>query len=324
LDYWDTKRFPKLKRVVFDNTLSQKEAIAKVKTAEGQVDLVTDLSPLETLRVAQSPFSAVVKNRSALVTVFGFFNMRKASSPWLDLRLRQAVNHAINREDLIRYAAKGNGVVIPALIPRQGFGYDPDLTPYAFNPSQAREQLRQAGHDGLAVTLIAAEDLSVQATVVGKMLEQVGLTVTVQVLDPVAYNQQTLLNSGLQSPEQQQWDIALASWTDLLNFPSYQTYHYFALDGGYDWLLEQPELRQLNEQVLATIDPQQQQALIRRMERHTHQQAYFLFLYNPIQLYAVNKAVEFIPYAGGMLNVAETAVTPQHWSVRKQKAAVYK
>jgi hypothetical protein len=53
------------------------------------------------------------------------------------------------------------------------------------------------------------------------------------------------------------------------------------------------------------------------MERHTHAQAYFLFLYNPIQLFAVNKAVEFVPYVTTLLTFAETTVTAQHWSVRK-------
>jgi hypothetical protein len=57
------------------------------------------------------------------------------------------------------------------------------------------------------------------------------------------------------------------------------------------------------------------------MERHTRDQAYFLFLYNPIQLYAVNKAVAFVPYVN-ILHLAETAVTEQHWSVRTQKAGV--
>ena len=56
------------------------------------------------------------------------------------------------------------------------------------------------------------------------------------------------------------------------------------------------------------------------MERHTRDQAYFLFLYHPIQLFAVNKAVTFVPSIVGNLNLAETAVTEQHWSVRKQKA----
>jgi hypothetical protein len=64
------------------------------------------------------------------------------------------------------------------------------------------------------------------------------------------------------------------------------------------------------------VDREQQQELIRRMERHTHAQAYFVFLYSPIQLYAVNKAVEFVPYVAN-LSLAETAVTNQHWSMRK-------
>jgi len=53
------------------------------------------------------------------------------------------------------------------------------------------------------------------------------------------------------------------------------------------------------------------------MERHISEHAYFLFLYNPIQLYAVNKAVAFVPYVHTRLILAETTVTEQHWSVRK-------
>ena len=124
-----------------------------------------------------------------------------------------------------------------------------------------------------------------------------------------------------QPPEHQAWDIALTSWRDSLNFPVFQVYRAFALDGYNNWGIEDGTLRQLDDAVLRTVDREQQQALIRQMERHTHAQAYFLFLYNPIQLYAVNKAVAFIPYAT-MLNLAETGVTEQHWSVRKQKAAV--
>ena len=55
------------------------------------------------------------------------------------------------------------------------------------------------------------------------------------------------------------------------------------------------------------------------MERHTCDQAYFLFLYNPIKLYAVNKAVAFVPYVSTTLILTETAVMEQHWSIRKQK-----
>jgi peptide/nickel transport system substrate-binding protein len=323
LAYWDTVRLPRLQRIIFDNTLSQKEAVELAKTGEGRVDLVTGLSPLETLRVAESSFAAVVKNRGVLVTIFGQFNMRKTGSPWHDVRLRQTVNYAINREDLIRYATKGNGEIIPALIPLRGYGYDPDLAPYAFDPTTARRLLQEAGYDaGLSLTLIASEDLTVQATVVSKMLEQVGFQVDLQVLDPSTYNRKTDLSHLDQPAEQQQWDIALRSFFDRPNFPVLWFYHNFAVDGPNDWVIEKPELRQLYAQVLGSVDREQQQALIRQMERHSRDQAYFLFLYNPIGLYAVNKAVQFVPYVSPLLNLIETSVTEEHWSVRKQGAAV--
>jgi peptide/nickel transport system substrate-binding protein len=319
LAYWNRARFPRLHRIIFDNTLDQKDAVELVKTSEGRVDLVSELSPLDTLRVAQSPFAQVVKNRGSLTTMFGLFNMRRAGSPWTDARLRQAVNVAINREDLIRYAAKGNGVIIPALVPVQGFGYDPDLAPYPFAPAKARQLLRDAGYpEGLSITLIASEDLVIQATVISKMLEQAGFTVDLQTLDAHAYSRKTNLNFLDPPPEQQPWDIALMLTYDFVgNFPLYPFFHNFALDGQWDWVLEHPHLRHLYEQALSTVDREHQQALIRQMERHTFDHAYFLFLYNPIQLYFVNKAVAFVPHVTTILNLAETSVTDQHWSVRQ-------
>jgi ABC-type transport system substrate-binding protein len=324
-EYWDPTRLPQLHRIVFDHTLTQPEAVELIKTGEGRVDIVTELSPLETLRVAQSPFAKVVKTRGSLISIFGQFNMRKTTSPWRDVRLRQAANLVINREDLIRYAAKGNGVIVPALVPVQGYGYAPDLAPYPFDPDKARALLREAGYpEGLALTLIAPQDLEVQATVTSKMLEQAGFQVDLQVLEPVAYSRKVVLSHLEQPPEQQTWDIALtSSIPDVVNFPVYQIYQTFALDGQYDWVVEQPELRRLYEQILGTVDRERQQALIHEMEQHTRDQAYFLFLYNPIKLYAVNKAVALVPYVTTVLNLDETTVTAQHWSVRKQKAAVY-
>jgi ABC-type transport system substrate-binding protein len=174
--------------------------------------------------------------------------------------------------------------------------------------------LREAGYpDGLPLTLIAPVDLEVQATVVSKMLEQGGFQVDLQVLDAVTHGQKTVLSYLEQPPEHQPWDIALvSSIPDVVNFPVYQIYHYFALDGLYDWVLEQPQLRQLYEAALGTVDRDRQQELIRQMERHTRDQAYFLFLYNPIKLYAVNKAVEFVPYVNTTLTLDATGVVAGH------------
>ena len=67
--YWDESRMPRLKRIIFDNTIEQKEAVERVKRTEGRIDLVTELSPLDTLGVTQSQFAKVVKRRDSLSTV---------------------------------------------------------------------------------------------------------------------------------------------------------------------------------------------------------------------------------------------------------------
>lgn len=323
LNYWNPDRFPKLQRIVYVNTLSRKEALELVKSGEGEVDLVTRLSPLKTLQVAESPFAKVVKSRGSYRTIVGLFNVRKAGSPWRDIRLRQAVNFAINRTDFIRYATKGNGRIVPALVSPETLGYDPTLAPYAFDPDKARALIRDAGYpEGLSVHLIAGRSRKVQATVLSKMLEQVGLSVKVDLVGSNTYRQQVSLYASDLPPEKRAWDIAIFSNNDLLNFPLYFPYQQNALDGIYDWVDEDPELRQLYEQALGTVDRDRQKALIRQMERDVHAHAYFLFLYSPIELYAVNKDVQFVPHRTGILNLVETSVTDQHWSVRKKKAAL--
>ncbi|NIR28491.1 MAG: hypothetical protein GWN84_04025 [Gammaproteobacteria bacterium] len=317
-DYWDPQRFPRLKRIIFDNTMGQEEAVELVKHGEGRVDVVTGLSPLETLRVAKSPFAKVVKKRGAFAIVFGLINTRKKESPWGDVRLRRALNLAINRGDLIRYAAKGNGIVVPALVGEQMFGYPTDLSPYPFSPGEARRLLTEAGYpDGLTIELLAPEYLAVQATVITRMLEQVGFEVRRHILDEHELQERTMIPFLDGLPHEQSWDIALTYWNDDINFPPYLIHHDLVLGGHLDWVNEQPGLRRLYEQVLDTVDRGKQAALIEQMEEYIQAQAYLLFLYNPISLYAVNRAVEFVPYITTDLVLAETGVTDDHWSVRK-------
>jgi ABC-type transport system substrate-binding protein len=143
------------------------------------------------------------------------------------------------------------------------------------------------------------------------MLEQAGFLVRQQVLDPATYNKKTDLSRLDQPAEQQPWDIALYSDYDWSAFPA-QLYRRLA-----DLGTETTEIRRLYDLLLRTVDRERQQDLIRQMERQTHDEAYLVLLYSAIPLYAVNKAVAFVPYPDGFLRFAETSVTDQHWSVRK-------
>jgi peptide/nickel transport system substrate-binding protein len=107
-DYWD-HRYPKVKRVIFENRLlgDRKEAMRLSRETEGAVDIVTHIRPLDTLKVAESPFAKVIKSKDVTL-LLGWFNQRKRDSKWGDIRLRKAVNYAVNRKELWKYGAKGN------------------------------------------------------------------------------------------------------------------------------------------------------------------------------------------------------------------------
>jgi len=106
-DYWN-KGYPKIRKITFIQ-YSPKEALRAV--IEGRVDLVTNMIPKDTLKVAESPHSKVVKGRQDVRYTVGFLNLMSPHTyPLRTLRVREALNHAVNKKELLRYAFKGNAV----------------------------------------------------------------------------------------------------------------------------------------------------------------------------------------------------------------------
>ena len=68
-----------------------------------------------------------------------------SDGPLKDIRIRKALNLAINREDLVRYDSKGNGTVLATLTMPGEEGHNPDLKPYPYDPEQAKRLLAEAG-----------------------------------------------------------------------------------------------------------------------------------------------------------------------------------
>jgi peptide/nickel transport system substrate-binding protein len=119
------------------------------------------------------------------------FNLKDTSQPWNDVRVRQAVNHAIDRTDLINKALEGEGFYSGKIL--QGYGDWP--IPEAelranyekHDVKKARALLKAAGHhDGFQVTLNSIAEPAVYttvATVLKAQLANVGIDVTVQPQD---------------------------------------------------------------------------------------------------------------------------------------------
>jgi ABC-type transport system substrate-binding protein len=65
-----------------------------------------------------------------------------------------------------------------------------------------------------------------------------------------------------------------------------------------------------------TVDEAAQDEKMRQMEQYLYDRAYAVYIYSPMNLYAVNKEVNFVPQKSQTLRLKETSVTDNHWSVR--------
>ncbi|NIO10005.1 MAG: hypothetical protein GTO40_19170 [Deltaproteobacteria bacterium] len=65
-----------------------------------------------------------------------------------------------------------------------------------------------------------------------------------------------------------------------------------------------------------TVDEGAQDEKMRQIEQYIYERAYAVFIYSPLNLYAVNKEVNFVPQKSLYLRLKETSVTDNHWSVR--------
>ncbi len=81
------------------------------------------------------------------------------SSPLRDLRVRQALSLAINREALVERVMEGAAEATAQWLPAGAFGHNPELRPHPFDPERARALLAEAGFpDGFRITLATPND----------------------------------------------------------------------------------------------------------------------------------------------------------------------
>ena len=96
-------------------------------------------------------------------------------NPFADVRVRQAVNYAINREALVGALLKGKSQVIwSACFPSQ-FGCDTDVKTYPYDPEKAKALLSEAGYpNGFETEFYAYRDRE-YAEAIASFLNAVGI-----------------------------------------------------------------------------------------------------------------------------------------------------
>jgi len=100
-----------------------------------------------------------------------------------DVRVRQAINYAIDRKVLLKAVGNNSGTVTSQIFPTYSPGYDKSLDSYyGYDPSKAKSLLQAAGYSsGLALTLPAIAGFTDTANqLIQKYLKDVGISVTFQ------------------------------------------------------------------------------------------------------------------------------------------------
>lgn len=94
----------------------------------------------------------MVRKPSLGLLYIGFNTQRP---PFDDKRVRQALNYAVNKDEIVHEITKMGSVTATGVLPPGMPGHDPDLRGYYYNPSKAKQLLAEAGYpDGVGFPVV--------------------------------------------------------------------------------------------------------------------------------------------------------------------------
>jgi peptide/nickel transport system substrate-binding protein len=180
--YWDPDAV-KVRRIqvrVLPDTATRVNAVRS-----GEVDI----APIEPADVATLENVDGVTVRLNKTLRYVYLAMNTAKEPLGDLRVRQAIMHAIDREALVNGPFFGYGVPTQQPWPEGYFPHVPELDDtYPYDPERARELLAEAGHpDGFSADIIVVPSPEVYALLgeaVQAQLGEVGIDLRIQITSP--------------------------------------------------------------------------------------------------------------------------------------------
>ncbi|SBW28822.1 solute-binding protein [Candidatus Protofrankia californiensis] len=158
-------------------TIADSTARANALTG-GQIDFAGDLGPVAARTLESNGRLRVVTSELPYATLLSFA-MNLSFEPFADVRVRQAFKFAVDRQAILDTVLFGRGHLGNDL-PGLGFtDYADELEQRPYDPNRARALLRDAGAEGLEVSLTTAPEISGMAetaTLFVEQLKEVGVS----------------------------------------------------------------------------------------------------------------------------------------------------
>jgi len=138
--YWGGA--PKLARVRFAVVPDETTQALELRKGSGDI-AINSLTPDTVLTLARDPHLVVERSPGTRLAYLAF-NLR---DPILkDVRVRQAIAYALDRQPMIDYLWRGQAQPAACVLPVQSWAYDGDVRTYAHDPDQANRILDAAGY----------------------------------------------------------------------------------------------------------------------------------------------------------------------------------
>ncbi len=110
--------------------------------------------------------------------------------PLADIRVRQAIACAIDRDSIATILDKEFGIVTNQYVPSTSAFYNPEIDGYSYDVEKAKELLAEAGYaDGFSTSIIVYDNMSALdiCLIIKEQLAEVGIDVEVKTVDIGSY-----------------------------------------------------------------------------------------------------------------------------------------
>jgi peptide/nickel transport system substrate-binding protein len=151
----------------------------------GDIDGYDLVAPADTQSLADAGFNVIARDPFTIL----YLGMNQEQEALKDLKVRQAIAHAIDKDALVRQTLPEGTKVATQFVPDTVNGYNDDVTTYEYDPEKARALLEEAGYgDGLELMFNYPTGVSRPYmptpeqvfTNLSAQLEEVGITIEAQ------------------------------------------------------------------------------------------------------------------------------------------------
>lgn len=283
---------PNLDRVIYriipETALSEMEILTKGIDYSG-------LFPYQFKRMKNVSFLRVYSQPSLGYTYIGY-NLK--NDLFKDKRVRQALTHAINREEIVQYVLYGLGTVTSGPFPNHLWYSNPNVRPLSFDPKKARMLLAEAGWedtdgDGILdregkpfrFTLITNSGNDTRRDVgvlVQRQLREIGIDVKFEL-----YEWSVFLKNFITVKH---FDACILGWALSVDPDAYEIWHSSQIEKGFNTIsYANPEVDRLLEEGRKEYDIEKRRVIYWRIHELIAEDQPYTFLYVPLGISALQK-----------------------------------